>query len=71
MTLIQRIKQRYTDFIHEGAIRAADKDTVRYALRGDTLKEYAAYREYLSLCKARSPSQLKRMGVPADKLKLE
>lgn len=71
MTLIQRIKQRYTDFIHEGAIRRV-QDEIAYVERSCacTSDDYLGNAllakfdaELRNLESKRSPSQLKRMGV--------
>ena len=61
MNLIQRINQRYTDWLHERAIRAASRDVIRYGLSGQTKKERAAYAEMCALVRNRSPRQVKRL----------
>lgn len=69
MTLIQRIKQRYTDFIHEGAIRRVQDEIVRTELcvrpicdcYGNYLKVVELDRELACLIAKRSPQQLARM----------
>ena len=76
MTLLQRIKQRYRDFIHEGAIRRVQEDIVRLERDGCVTSGcYVIYlkladldRELASLIAKRSPSQLKRMGVDSGKV---
>ena len=55
------IKQRWADFIHEGAIKAAGADVKKYALRGDKKKERAAYDEMIDLVRLRSPEQVETM----------
>ena len=63
MSFIQTITQRYTDWLHERAIRAASRDVIRYGLSGQTKKERAAYAEMCALVRSRSPGQVKRLEI--------
>lgn len=73
MTLIHRIKQRYIDFIHEGAIRAAEGELNRLDKPTSNCLYYLVESHRLQteidrLKAKRSPSQLKRMGVDSGKV---
>lgn len=59
--MIKNLKQRYADWLHERAIRAASRDVIRYGLSGQTKKERAAYAEMCALVRSRSPGQVKRL----------
>jgi len=68
--MIAYLRQRYRDFIHEGAIRAVQDEIVWIERNcACTCEDYKGYgriatldRELARLEKQRSPSQLKRMG---------
>jgi hypothetical protein len=59
--MIARLLQRWNDWLHERAIKAASSDVIRYGLRGQTKKERAAYAEMCALVRSRSPQQIERM----------
>lgn len=69
--MIAYLRQRWADFIHEGAIRAVQDEIVwierNFACTPYDYQEYGQIaildRELASLIAKRSPSQLKRMGV--------
>lgn len=63
MSFIQAITQRYTDWLHERAIRAASRDVIRYGLEGRKAAEYRAYTEMCALVRSRSPGQVKRLEI--------
>ena len=70
MTLIQRVAQRWADFIHEGAIRRVQDEIVHVELCGRPICDcYGNYlkvadldRELRNLESKRSPQQLARMA---------